>query len=39
VQALTETGYSGYVSAECLPWPNSRAAAEQTIRKYHELFR
>ncbi len=23
VQALAETGYSGYVSAECLPWPNS----------------
>ena len=39
VQALREIQYSGYVSAECLPWPNSEAAAEQTIRKYRELFR
>ena len=38
VQALREIKYSGYVSAECLPWPNSEAAAEQTIRKYRELF-
>ena len=38
VQALREIGYGGYVSAECLPWPNSEAAAEQTIRKYRELF-
>lgn len=38
VQALCEIQYSGYVSAECLPWPNSKAAAEQTIRKYRQLF-
>lgn len=38
VQALREINYHGYVSAECLPWPNSEAAAEQTIRKYRELF-
>ena len=38
VQALREIQYGGYVSAECLPWPNSTAAAEQTIRKYRELF-
>jgi len=38
VQALREIKYSGYVSAECLPWPNSLAAAEQSIRKYRELF-
>ncbi len=38
VQALREIHYSGYVSAECLPWPNPEAAAEQTIRKYRELF-
>ena len=38
VQALREINYASYVSAECLPWPNSQAAAEQTIRKYLELF-
>ena len=38
VQALREIKYSGYVSAECLPWPNSQAAAEQAIRKFRELF-
>ncbi|RLS58677.1 MAG: sugar phosphate isomerase/epimerase [Planctomycetota bacterium] len=38
VAALREVGYGGYVSAECLPWPNSDAAAEQTIRLYRELF-
>lgn len=38
VQVLREIDYCGYVSAECLPWPNSEAAAEQTIRKYKELF-
>jgi sugar phosphate isomerase/epimerase len=30
VSALREIGYSGYVSAEAFPWPNSRLAAEQT---------
>lgn len=39
VQALREINYRGYLSAECLPWPNSEAAAEQTIRKYRELIR
>ena len=38
VKALREIKYSGYLSAECLPWPNSDAAAEQTIRKYRELL-
>ena len=38
VEALREIQYGGYVSAECLPWPNPTAAAEQTIRKYRQLF-
>lgn len=29
--ALRDIGYAGYVSAECLPWPDSDAAAAQTI--------
>lgn len=38
VEALRAIGYAEYLSAECLPWPNSQAAAEQTIRKYRELI-
>jgi sugar phosphate isomerase/epimerase len=34
IAALREIGYSGYLSAEAFPWPNSRAAAEQTIRAF-----
>jgi sugar phosphate isomerase/epimerase len=34
IAALREIGYSGYLSAEVFPWPNSRAAAEQTIRAF-----
>jgi sugar phosphate isomerase/epimerase len=36
--ALHEVGYSGYVSAEVLPLPNSEAAAAQTIRSFREFF-
>ncbi len=35
--ALRGIGYQGYLSAEALPWPDSRAAAEQTIAKYRQL--
>lgn len=34
IAALRETGYSGYLSAEALPWPDSLAAAKQTIEAY-----
>ena len=36
--ALGEIGYAGYASAEALPYPDSASAAEQTIRKYREVF-
>lgn len=32
MNALTQIGYHGYVSAECLPLPNSRVALEGWIR-------
>ncbi len=34
VRALREIGYSGYLSAEALPWPDSQSAAEQTLRAF-----
>jgi sugar phosphate isomerase/epimerase len=36
--ALREIGYSGYVSAECFPYPSPREAAERTIKAFRELF-
>jgi len=38
VEALTEIGYGGYISAEAFPWPDPDAAAEQTIRAYQQYF-
>ncbi len=38
VSALHEIGYTGYVSAEAFPWPDSRTAAEQTQRAYRYWF-
>jgi len=38
IAALQAIGYQGYLSAEALPWPDSWAAAEQTIAKYRELI-
>ncbi len=38
VAALHEMGYTGYVSAEAFPWPDSRQAAEQTLRAYRYWF-
>jgi sugar phosphate isomerase/epimerase len=37
--ALIETGYDGYVSAEAFPIPDSEAAAKTTIEAYRRLFR
>lgn len=34
VSALREIGYDGYLSAEAFPYPDSAAAARQTIRAY-----
>jgi sugar phosphate isomerase/epimerase len=37
-RALMEVGYEGYASAEVFPWPDSDAAAEQTMRAFRECF-
>lgn len=37
VAALRHTGYAGYLSAEAFPYPDSRSAAETTIRAYRNL--
>jgi sugar phosphate isomerase/epimerase len=37
IQALRDIGYDGYLSAEILPWPNSEAAAAQTIESFQAL--
>jgi sugar phosphate isomerase/epimerase len=39
VAALNAIGYSGYASAEALPYPDSDAAARQTIDTFRRLFR
>lgn len=38
VAALNEIGYSGYLSAEAFAWPDSFAAAQQTMREYQRLI-
>jgi sugar phosphate isomerase/epimerase len=37
-KALQDIGYSGYVSAEAFPWPDSDAAAAQTIEAFTHYF-
>jgi sugar phosphate isomerase/epimerase len=37
IAALRTIGYSGYLSAEALPWPDSRSAAKQTIQAYRAV--
>ena len=37
--ALDQIGYEGFVSAECLPWPDPDAAAAETIRAFKSCFR
>lgn len=39
VAALREIGYEGYLSAEALPWPDSDAAAQQTIEAFRKICR
>ena len=38
-RALRDIGYEGYVSAECLPYPDPDAAARQTIESFRRLFK
>jgi sugar phosphate isomerase/epimerase len=38
-EALIKGGYSGYVSAEAFPWPDSDQAAAQTIQSFQQYFR
>jgi sugar phosphate isomerase/epimerase len=38
-EVLKEIGYEGYVSAEAFPWPDSNAAAKQTIQQFKKFFR
>jgi len=38
-RVLHEIGYSGYISAECLSWPDPDTAAAQTINAYHQYFK
>jgi sugar phosphate isomerase/epimerase len=37
IWALRDVRYNGYLSAEILPWPNSEAAAAQTIETFKAL--
>ena len=37
-QTLGDIGYTGFVSAECLPLPSSIAAAEQTLKAFRRAF-
>ena len=39
MQALNEIGYDRYASAEAFPYPDSNAAAKQTIEMFQRLFR
>ncbi|MDP1796100.1 MAG: sugar phosphate isomerase/epimerase family protein [Planctomycetaceae bacterium] len=39
ISALHDIGYTDYVSAEAFPWPNSDAAAQQTMRAYQYWLR
>lgn len=38
-KALRAIGYDGFLSAEALPWPDSEAAAAQTIATFRKHFR
>jgi sugar phosphate isomerase/epimerase len=37
--ALNEIEFTGYASAEALPWPSPEAAARTTIESFHRYFR
>lgn len=36
--AIKQSGYSGYLSAEALAWPDSHRAAQQTIETFRKYF-
>ena len=36
--ALRDIGYAGYLSAECVPWPDPDAAAKKTIESFRNYF-
>jgi sugar phosphate isomerase/epimerase len=36
--SLRLVAYGGYASAEALPWPDSKAAAEQTMKSFRQWF-
>jgi sugar phosphate isomerase/epimerase len=38
VQALRDINYQGYASAEAFPFPNSHAAASQTMEAFHRFM-
>jgi sugar phosphate isomerase/epimerase len=38
-KVLKEINYPGYVSAEAFAWPNSEAAATQTIQSFNQYFK
>ena len=38
-KALQSISYDGYISAEVFPWPNSDAAARQTINAFNTWFK
>jgi sugar phosphate isomerase/epimerase len=38
VDALREIGYTGFVSAEALPYPDPDAAATQTMKSFRQFF-
>jgi sugar phosphate isomerase/epimerase len=37
-EALEDISYQGFASAEALPYPDSAAAARQTIEAFRQLF-
>jgi sugar phosphate isomerase/epimerase len=37
IAALNDIDYHGFLSAECLPWPDSQTAAKQTIKMFDTL--
>jgi len=38
-QALKDSNYNGFISAEAFPWPDEDVAAKQTITSFNKYFR
>jgi sugar phosphate isomerase/epimerase len=38
-QALKDSNYNGFISAEAFPWPDEDTAAKQTITSFNKYFR